>query len=265
MRELRQCSFRDDKAAANDRACCRMMVSVKYGVVLFAFAVPATMSRAGAQPAEPDPSHPSEPAAEPAVEQPAPPADAPPPVEAVEASSAPLADRPSPPPPAQLGSEKSPVLAGALSLGVTAAGITLLAFSMDIAPHYDEKGSSDLPRIGVVTSGVLLTLVGPTTGHIYAGRTWSSALKWRLIGVGVAAVTFLPAFGFAYAEKDGLAAVFGLLVAGGAGTYIGATLLEIVTAPRAARRHNERLAGDASISIAPLIGRAPGLAIGGRF
>ena len=163
------------------------------------------------------------------------------------------------------GSPKSPLVAGALSLGLTVAGIGLDLMAQDIAPNYDEAGKSDMPRVGVVLAGTVLALVGPTSGHIYAGRAWNPGLKWRLIGGGTAAVSFLPAFAFAFSGNDAGATIFGLLLAGGGLTYIGATIWEIGTAPGAARRHNERLEEGASISITPIIGRQSGLAIGGRF
>ena len=162
-------------------------------------------------------------------------------------------------------SEKSPLVAGALSLGLTTAGIVMLATATDIAPHYDEPGSHDSWRISVVTTGVLLTLVGPTSGHVYAGQTWSSPLKWRLIGGGVAAACLVPAFGFAMSDHEGAAGVFGVLTSFGAFTYVVATAAEIWTAPGAARRHNERLEEGASLSIVPMLGRDRGLVIGGRF
>ena len=93
------------------------------------------------------------------------------------------------------------------------------------------------------------------------GHGWNPGLKWRLIGGATAAVCFVPAFAFAYSGNDAGAMLFGLLTAGGAITYLGATIWEIGTAPGAARRHNERLEEGASISIAPIIGREPGLAI----
>lgn len=100
---------------------------------------------------------------------------------------------------------------------------------------------------------------------IYAGQAWNPGLKWRLIGGATVAVSIVPAAGFAFSNNTAGTALFGLLVLGGGITYIGATIAEIASAPGAARRHNERLDEGESIPIAPIIGREPGLAIGGRF
>jgi hypothetical protein len=162
------------------------------------------------------------------------------------------------------GSPKSPLLAGTLSLGLTVAGIGLSVMAKDIAPHYDEPGKSDALRVGVVATGAVLLLVGPTSGHLYAGQAWNPGLKWRLIGGAAFAACIVPAFAFGFSDNPAGASIFGLLAMGAGITYIGATIWEIGTAPGAARRHNERLE-EASISIAPIIGREPGLAIAGRF
>ena len=246
---------------------------MRLGLVVFTCTLLATTSRASAQPVEPAPTEASAPVLEqqPVEQQP---------VEQVEQSvdhdqpaNQPIEPPPAPSPPERVlsqqpayeGPRKSPLVAGALSFGLTTAGVLMLATATDIAPHYDEPGSHDSWRISVVTAGVLLTLVGPTSGHIYAEQTWSSPLKWRIIGGGVAAATILPAFGLSFTDHDGAAGLFGVLATLGAAVYVGATVAEIWTAPGAARRHNERLEEGASISIAPMLGRDRGLVIGGRF
>ena len=78
-----------------------------------------------------------------------------------------------------VGSPKSPFVAGVLSLGLTVAGVGLNVMATHIAPHYDEPGKSDALRVSVVLTGTALLLVGPTSGHIYAGQAWNPALKWR--------------------------------------------------------------------------------------
>jgi hypothetical protein len=238
---------------------------MRYGLVVVALIV-ATATHAFAQPGEPLPPTPPAPEpAQPAESSPAPaPSIEPAPPEMAPPRLAPMRDEPVPPP-VYRGSPKSPLLAGVLSLGITAVGIGLNVMATDLAPHYDEPGKSDVLRVSVVLTGTVLALVGPTSGHFYAGRAWNPGLKWRLIGGGVFAVSIVPAFAFALGDNDAGVTIFGLLAAGGGITYIGATIWEIGTAPGAARRQNERLEESASISIAPIIGREPGLAIAGRF
>lgn len=245
---------------------------MRQALVAFAWGLLGTTSRASAQPADPTPTEPpasTEPTLVPAVEPAADPTVAPmvhgtaAPTRGQSTAKAPLTS-------AHLGSPRSPLVAGALSLGLTTAGITLLVTGTDIAPHYDERGASDTWRIGVVTAGVVLTLVGPTSGHIYAGHGWNPGLKWRLISGGIAAVTLPPAFSLALSDSGGGgggggAAALGILGSAAVVLYSGSMLREIWTAPGAARRHNERLEEAASFSIAPVLGRAPGLAIAGRF
>ncbi|HEY5924374.1 MAG TPA: hypothetical protein VIV11_22005 [Kofleriaceae bacterium] len=241
---------------------------MRYGLVAVALIV-ATAAQAFGQPGEPlpslqptptepEPGQPDEPLlVSPQSIEPAPPEMAP---------SLVAAMRKEPPPPeVYRGSPKSPFVAGALSLGLTAAGIGLNLMAQDIAPHYDEPGKSDALRVSVVLTGTVLSLVGPTSGHIYAGQAWNPGLKWRLIGGATFAVSIVPAFAFALSDNAAGTTLFGLLAAGGGVTYIGATIWEIGSAPGAARRHNERLEEGASFSVAPIIGRESGLAIGGRF
>jgi hypothetical protein len=156
------------------------------------------------------------------------------------------------------GDYKSPSTALALSLGITGGGLAL-AFA---AGEVDGDEQSSLGWIGS-----LMIAIGPTTGHIYADNGWNTGLKWRLGSLGIAtgaligALAACPPFSGNCNEHG---AEMLLVVFVGAGvTYIGATAYEIGTAGRSARMYNER--GQPSVSIAPIVGREPGVAVIGRF
>jgi hypothetical protein len=156
------------------------------------------------------------------------------------------------------GDYKSPSTALALSLGITGGGVAL-AFA---AGEVDGDAQSSLGWIGS-----LMIAIGPTTGHIYADNGWNTGLKWRLgslaVGTGalVGALVACPPFS-GDCNESGAEAL--LVVFLGAGvTYIGATAYEIGTAPSAAHKYNSR--GQPNVSIAPIVGREPGVAVIGRF
>ena len=123
----------------------------------------------------------------------------------------------------------------------------------------------------VGTAGSLVALIGPTSGHIYAGKTWNPGLKWRLISLGALTVTgvvFITAAfssgGSEGSDNEGTLAVLAIGVIASAAGYLAATVYEIATAPDAARAHNHRSA-NVIVTIAPVLGREPGLAVIGRF
>lgn len=161
---------------------------------------------------------------------------------------------------------RSPDMALALSLGLTLGGVGLNIWAQARVNNSVGDPSTATSVIGTV--GSVLTLVGPTTGHIYAGRTWNPGLKWRLISVGVFTVTAVFFLSAAIGEHDGggegSTALLAIGVLASGITYLGATIYEISTAPRAAREHNHRGSGT-TITIAPTLGRAPGLAVVGTF
>jgi hypothetical protein len=112
--------------------------------------------------------------------------------------------------------------------------------------------------------GVLALLVGPTLGHVYAGRTWSAWLGARLIGVAIAAVGTLITLDSRNIDCGGC----GPMILGWAigGTIFGiATVGEIVSAPSAATDFNR--AQEHAIAIVPLWSRdgLHGLAVTGEL
>jgi hypothetical protein len=168
--------------------------------------------------------------------------------------------------PSEIVEVKSPGTALALSLGVTAGGVALAYLAEDL----DHDGNGNADALG--TLGSIAFFVGPTVGHIYAGNTWNTGLKWRLAGLGVSFGGLVFAFsqcgifeGCSQSEQD--AADVGAAIAiGGVIMYVGGTIYEIATAGRSAREFNldysrRRL----QLQIAPMPGRAPGLALAGSF
>ena len=149
--------------------------------------------------------------------------------------------------------DKDPTVALVLSSAGTALPIAVLAVH--------EALPQDLRDADAVV-GAIGVFVGPSIGHWYAGEAFDLGLGLRLGGV---AVGYLGgAIATSGCSKPpmnecGLAAVYPVL-AGLA--MIGArTVYDIATAPRAARRHNQR-----AIGIAPTrAGSGYGLAVVGRF
>ena len=132
---------------------------------------------------------------------------------------------------------KSPAVAGVLSIGVTLAGLGLVAGAGLIVTHDDDSRIA----IGLAVTGEASFVLGPTTGHIYAGRAWNTGLKWRLISVG----TFMGSLmiGTGCVECSGDHPVVVASIVGMGASVIGlaaATIYEMADAPGAARRANER-------------------------
>jgi hypothetical protein len=161
--------------------------------------------------------------------------------------------------PRSSATRRSPGIALGLSFGVTAAGVGII-----IASTQTDVGTA------LGTAGALTFLLGPTTGHWYAGSVANRGLGLRVATGSAAAVSGGVVLLCALGESgDGgicIVAV-GVAVLSAVG-YAGATLYEIADAPRAARRHNARHGLD--VQVAPTLvsgdgNRAPGLAIAGRF
>lgn len=154
---------------------------------------------------------------------------------------------------------KSPTTALVLPLALTIGGASM----MFVSTQYARGESKGLGQVG----GFLLTALGPSTGHWYAGKTWNRGLKWRLITFSTIAVTSVPlvlSFGGHTEGDKRFGEVVGAIFLLEAAAYLGATAYEIGTSPRAARHHNHQH-GRASIAVAPVIGREPGIAIIGAF
>ena len=153
---------------------------------------------------------------------------------------------------------KSEDTALALSLGGTAASVGLV-----IAGGSSNNGA-------MISAGLLSSLVTPSLGEWYAGRYVTAGMGIRAVS-GVATVV-----GFAEALKcvdaDGEChtdSSAGVLLVGGLLGYAGGALYDIATAPREARRYNER--HGLTLTVAPTPLRTPsgrstlGVGIGGTF
>lgn len=193
------------------------------------------------------------------------PPDSTPPLESSEQSPA---SQPAPPPDLAPGDPgyHSPGMALGLSLGFTLAGAGLISFGYLGEADRSGGGLSKSNASLMKTMGGLVAFVGPTTGHIYAGKTWNRGLKWRLITLGAFAVTgTITAVGSAGSKTtEPVTVVFGVLTLASVAGYLGATTYEIATAPRAAREHNRR-PGQPTITVAPTLGEGLGFAVLGTF
>jgi hypothetical protein len=171
-------------------------------------------------------------------------------------TTGPLAPMPEPGAPG----DRSPALAGLISIGMPVTGVLLAS----AAARVGATGKTAAAVLGSI--GAAMIVVGPTLGHTYAGRTWNPGLKWRLITLGVAAGALIPLS--ACTGRDfscngsalGTIGVIGLLGAGL--THLGATAYEMFTAPGAARRANER---GRKVEIVPAIPGGAGVRLVGQF
>ena len=154
--------------------------------------------------------------------------------------------------------DKDPVLAVTLSIGVPTLGLVTIAAS-------DNGGAKLL--------GASAVLIGPSTGRWYAGEDSISGILVRGAG-GVAAIVGV-AMVVSASEADCVAddtscsaqhsqkAIGTALAVGGAGVWIGSTIVDVVLAERAAVHANEH-----RVTLTPgVIGanRTPGIVISGRF
>jgi membrane associated rhomboid family serine protease len=117
----------------------------------------------------------------------------------------------------------------------------------------DQDHQSDVATTTAL--GITAYLAGPSIGHFYAGETrraWIGVGLRGVIGLGFAAA--LVTLADEDPENDLSALGVGLVAAAG-----GAMVVDIVTAPRSARIHNEKVH---RLSIGPAsVGGAPGIRV----
>jgi hypothetical protein len=161
---------------------------------------------------------------------------------------------------AEVHGDKDPDVALALSLGVTAGGYLAVALGSAL----DHDGSNGIAQ-GLASVGSIAAIIGPTTGHIYAGDTLNRGLGMRAGGLGLALIGMITIFSacplFGDSCDEGTADAGIAILIGGGLLYVGGTIYEIATAPRSARRHN---AGTLSLAPVPVHSGA-GFALTGRF
>jgi hypothetical protein len=154
---------------------------------------------------------------------------------------------------AQPPGETEPVIPDEKS-ALTAYFVSALATSGPAAVGLLVFGDRDDPRgaIGgmIATAGMV---VGPTAGHWYAGRTWTTGLTLRLASMGIVAGMVIRD------QQEPLelgTVIVGLTAAGG--LWGTGAVWDLVTLPRSVRRYNREHA----LVIAPTTN---GVAIAGRF
>lgn len=156
--------------------------------------------------------------------------------------------------PAAAEEAKDPDVALGYSIGGTAlsAGMVLVGVTMP------EVNGEQL-----VTLGVLSSLVTPALGHWYAGDylTWGMAVRLAGGAVAIAGVAQSFCWENCTGNEGG-----GALILAGLGVYAGGVVLDIATAPRAARKWNNAH----GMQVAPTMvstGGSPavGLGLGGTF
>jgi len=117
----------------------------------------------------------------------------------------------------------------------------------------DQDHQSDIPTTTAL--GITAYLAGPAIGHFYAGENrhaWIGVGVRGVIGLGFGATLVTLADEDPGNDLSGLG--IGLVVAGA-----GAMVFDIVTAPRSARIHNEKVR---RLSISPAsVGGAPGIRV----
>jgi hypothetical protein len=144
---------------------------------------------------------------------------------------------------------KSPEEALALS-----GGITLLSGIL-AATTFEDDHLSPMTAIGV--AGLAL---GPSLGHVYAGEYFTGGLALRAAGM-TAGILGIGEAARCGEEDCSRAGAVTALVLGGA-AFAAGILWDVATAPRAARRWNERR----GISIAPVVtDDGAGVTLGGSF
>jgi len=159
---------------------------------------------------------------------------------------------------------KSPVIATALSLGGTVAGVGLIVTAIRF------EGALHDEVVPMLVSGCGALLLGPSLGHWYAHHGWSTGLTLRLVGAATTAFAAMllvqglyhPGTGASDDVDLGLGAAGGMMFAAG-------TMLDIAEARGAVRVYNREHAVR-QISITPTVAPADGaqrigLAIVGQF
>ena len=163
------------------------------------------------------------------------------------------------------GNYKSPSTALAWSLGLTLGGYGIVALATSTSHGNDGAGS------GLAVVGSLMATVGPTAGHIYAGKTWNTGLGMRLLGTGTALLGFVVAFSECPIFSDNCnqsGADVGIALAiGGVGLYVTGVVYEIATAGSAAREANaENHQSEPTVGVVPMVTHdGGGVAVAGRF
>lgn len=147
--------------------------------------------------------------------------------------------------------EVSPAIAAALSIGGTVAAGVTFGIGLHQAVRTDD---STLLAIGAIGTVVL-----PSVGRWYAHAPAPGGLVVRAVGLGA----MVGAIYISFHDEDVLAGTT-MFVAGAAG-FVGATLYDIIQAPRDALAYNAHLHDVVLVPMVQPDHHTVGLALSGRF
>ena len=160
-----------------------------------------------------------------------------------------------------LDSEKSEAVAFGLSGAGTLLGPALVAVA--ISEGDEATGPLHAEFWPMMAAGGVAMIIGPSLGNWYAGRLDSTGLNLRLggaVAAGLGAAMAISAFSFDD-NHDGQFAVGGLIALAGVGMVATGTVLDLISAPRAAAEHNRH-----HLAFAPIAGpKQTGLMLAGTF
>jgi len=158
-----------------------------------------------------------------------------------------------PPPPA--ADDKDPNVALGLSLGGTALSIGMFVVGA--------KTNSDQ----LVVAGLLSSAITPSIGEWYAGEYLTWGMGIRAAGASMAIVGFAEAFCFDDCQGKNQSPGEALFAIGAIG-YGAGMIYDIVHAPAAAKKHNDRQRAKLMVTPAAYptsTGPVPGVMVGGSF
>lgn len=172
------------------------------------------------------------------------------------AAAQPAEPRAAPPPPPE--EELSETMALGLSAGPTAVAWVALIATLEV---------NDDSRVAIALAGLGI-MASPSFGHWYAGSPWTRGLALRTAALLPFGIALSRASNCPFNIEDSYRGCGpdrlgqGLAIAAIAMYAVG-TLDDILTAPAAVRRHNERLR---SIAVVPMVRRdAGGLMLAAQF
>ncbi len=159
------------------------------------------------------------------------------------------------PPPPAAADDKDPTVALGLSLGGAALSVGMFAIGA--------KTNSDQ----LVTAGLLSSALTPSIGEWYAGEYLTWGMGIRAASASIALVGIAEAFCFDDCQGKDQSSGEALFALGAIG-YGAGMIYDIVHAPAAARKHNDRQRARLMITPAAYptsIGPVPGVMVGGSF
>lgn len=148
--------------------------------------------------------------------------------------------------------EKSEALGVTLSLLGTITPLALVSVAVNERSHDAQDAVLGLAAVTFV--------LGPTTGHWYAGRAWTGATSLRLVGAGVSTLAITAA-----ATSDGNSSAAAMMFVLGFGVALGAAIYDTATAARSVDRWNHAHVPSMQPTALYLHGGGYGLGLAGTF